>query len=387
MWYLMVFALAAMSALTIIQIPREWLKNKILRAFVIIYHSIGIASVALILFAVYRMKDGFLRELIVWTETVYFTLTLFGLFLSLVRWLAFEVARRFKHKNVLRALNSHTAFFLAVIGVSALYLVPSVYNATNLKTAEYNVNVEKTCSADNLSVTVVSDFHVGAGARRSEMDKMLEAVNAANSDVILICGDVCDSSSSVSDLEYMEQTLKKLSCRYGVYYAEGNHEKECRFDPDPYLSRAGVVILKDKGVRLENGVNIVGRKNELKKSAATIMDECGLNADEPTIVAQHRTKGLEQLDGVADLAVCGHTHGYQYPFAGLRMPVLVSVLYGYRTFGNTQAIVSSGVAEWGYRTKWPSKSEIVVINVNFSRMKTNLNRPQSRRFRSAKEAA
>lgn len=93
---------------------------------------------------------------------------------------------------------------------------------------------------------VISDFHVGAGARHSEMDQMVERVAAAKPELILIAGDVCDSASSVADLEYMEETLKKLSCPYGVYYAEGNHKVECRTDPEPYLLRAGITILCDR---------------------------------------------------------------------------------------------------------------------------------------------
>ena len=74
MWILLVLTLAVMSALTVIQTPREWLKNKLLRIVILIYHTVGITSIALILFAVCRMKDGLLREIIIWTETFYFTL-------------------------------------------------------------------------------------------------------------------------------------------------------------------------------------------------------------------------------------------------------------------------------------------------------------------------
>lgn len=365
MWYLLLFQLAAMSALTIIQTPREWLKNKVLRVLIIVYHTVGVGSIVLILFAVCRMKDGVLREIIVWTETFYFTLTLFGLFLSVVRYLAFEVARHFKHKNVLRVLSNHTAFVLAVVMISAIYMVPAIRSATELKVADYDVVIDKRCDADSLSVMVISDFHVGAGARHGEMDQTAKLVNASDCDLILICGDVCDSSSSVGDLEYMETTLKKLRCKYGVYYVEGNHEIQCRFDPEPYLLRAGVTILKDECVRLEIGVNVVGRKNELNKPVEKIIEEYGLNPNEPTIVAQHRTKGIENLDGVADLALCGHTHGYQFPFAGVMTPYMRIMAYGYRLFGNTKVIVTSGVAEWGYRTKWPSQSEVALVNVNF----------------------
>lgn len=365
MWILLIVSLVTVSALTVIQTPREWFKHKPTRILMIIFHTVGIASILLILFAVYRMKDGVLREVIIWTETFYFTLTAFALIISILRYLGFEIARHFKHRKILKILSSQAAFFLAAILISAAYMIPSAHNALNLRTVTYDISVDKACLSDNISVAVISDFHVGAGARHSEMDKMAELVIEAKPDLILIDGDVCDSSSSVSDLEYMEKTLKKLDCRYGIFYAEGNHEAECRFDPEPYLVRAGVTILKDKGIRLENGVNIVGRKNALDVSVEQIMRECGLDFDAPTIVLQHRTKDLAQLDGVADIATCGHTHGYQFPFYGVLMPYDRDISFGHRMYGKTHAIVSAGVSEWGYRTKWPSQSDITVINISF----------------------
>ena len=47
-------------------------------ALLILFHAAGIASILLILFAVYRMQDGPLRELIIWTETVYVTVAPFS---------------------------------------------------------------------------------------------------------------------------------------------------------------------------------------------------------------------------------------------------------------------------------------------------------------------
>lgn len=369
MWILLIVTLLVMSILTIIQTPREWLKNKVLRVILFAYHIIGISSIILILFAVYRMKDGLLREIIIWTETCYFTLTVYALLLSIVRYLGFEIARHFRHRNVLNILSSHTIFVLVVIFISLIYMVPSVYNATNLKTVTYDIEVSKNCNSKSISIALVSDFHIGAGARHKELDKMIELLLEEKPELVLIAGDICDSSSSIYDLEYLEEALKRIDCKYGVFYVEGNHEKECRINPDPYLLRAGVTILKDKGVTLENGINIVGRKNELKTSVNQIMEECGLDSIDPTIVLQHRTNGLSKLDGVANIAMCGHTHGYQFPFTGVLVPYFRDVSYGHKMYGKTNAIVSSGVAEWGYRTKWPSRSEIVLINIEFKEEK------------------
>lgn len=365
MWIVMILSFAVLSVLTIIQIPREWLRHKPTRILLIVFHTIGIASLVLILFVVYRMEDGLLREIIVWTETCYFTVLAFALLLAVVRYLGYELARHFKHRKILWILNSSLAFFLAVGLVSAAYMVPSVHGATTLRTVAYDIHLDKSCEAEAFSIAVISDFHVGAGARHSEMDQMVERVAEAKPELILIAGDVCDSASSEADLEYMEETLKKLSCPYGVYYAEGNHEVECRIDPEPYLLRAGITILKDEGVRLENGVNIVGRKNDLKKSVGQIVADCGLDPEAPTVVVQHRALKLNQIGGEADVALCGHTHGYQFPFFGVLVPHQRDITYGHQMFGDTHVIVSAGVSEWGYRTKWPSQSEVTMVNLSF----------------------
>lgn len=365
MWLALIAALLGMSALTMIQTPREWLKCPLPRFLLILFHAVGIVSIVLILFVVYRMEDGLLREAIIWTETCYFTVTAYALLLSVVRYFGFELARHFRHRQVLRILSSSTAFLLAVLLVSAAYMVPSVHNALTLQTVSYDIPISKSCGTDTLSVAVISDFHIGGGARHSELDQMAALLAAADPDVILIDGDVCDSSSSAEDLAYMEKILTGLHCRYGMFYAEGNHEQECRIDPDPYLLRAGVTILRDEGVQLENGVNLVGRRNALEVDAAQIMGSCGLDAAAPTIVLQHRTAGLHRLEGIADLAICGHTHGYQFPFMGLLMPYQRDISYGHRMYGDTNVIVSAGVAEWGYRTKWPSQSEVTLIHLRF----------------------
>jgi len=90
----MILSFAVLSALTIIQTPREWLRHKPTRILFIIFHTIGITSLVPILFVVYRMPDGLLREIIVWTETCYFTVLAFALLLALVRHLLYTARLR-----------------------------------------------------------------------------------------------------------------------------------------------------------------------------------------------------------------------------------------------------------------------------------------------------
>lgn len=367
MWFLLIAALLTMSALTIYQTPREWFKKKILRFFLLTYHVIGITSILLLLWVVYRMPDGFWRSTIVWVETVYFTITTFALIFSLVRHLAFSIALRFNKRKLVNALNSRSLFYCTVVLISILYLIPAVHNAMNLKSKSYNIEINKVCADKSVKAILLADFHVGAGATKYELDQMVKLTNAENPDVILIAGDVADSSSSISDLEYMEKSLKALNSRYGIYYAEGNHERESRIDPEPYLESAGVIILKDEAVNLENGLNIVGRRNELKESVSDILEKNNLDGNMPTISLQHKPKRLQTLCGQCDLVLSGHTHGYSFPFLGLRDYWRETFTCGQRQIGdNLNAVITSGVSQWGYKEKWPSQSDITVINISFT---------------------
>ena len=78
-------------------------------------------------------------------------------------------------------------------------MVLSVHGATTLRTVTYDIALDKSCETETFSIAVISDFHVGAGARHSEVDQMVERVAAAKPELILIAGDVCDSASSVAD--------------------------------------------------------------------------------------------------------------------------------------------------------------------------------------------
>lgn len=366
MWILLIAALLTMSAFTIYQTPREWLKRPILRIALVIYHIIGVTSILLLLWGVHLMNDGILRHAIIWVETVYFTVTVYALVFALVRHLCFSIALRFHKRKLIDVLGSRTLFCDVVVLVSALYLIPATYNASHLTSKSYDVTINKVCADKSVKAVLLADFHVGAGARRYELDQMVELTNEANPDVIFIAGDISDSSSSASDLEYMENSLKKLNSRYGIYYAEGNHERECNINPEPYLERANVTILKDEGIRLENGLNIVCRRNEIEETVPSIMEKSGLDSNQPTVVVQHKPKKLHKLINQCDLVLGGHTHGYAFPFLGLREPLANTLTCGYRVIGDDlNAIVTAGVSQWGYRGKWPSQSDITVINMNF----------------------
>lgn len=355
-----------MIVLAIILTPREWMRNRILAGFVMLFHALGVASMVLLLFFVYKMSDGFYREAIIWTMTVYFAFLEFTLILVIVRYCMHEIARHFDKKRILKIINNGAVFYLISMMITGLYLIPATHNATNLKATEYNISVNKSAQNGELTIVSCSDLHVGGGARHREIDQMLAYINAAHPDVVVIVGDVCDSSSSVNDLEYLKSALNQIDSRYGIYYCQGNHEDECREEWIPYMKEAGVIFLNDRGIELQKGINLIGRANELQMTVPEIIKKDNLDVNDVNIVIQHRPKELKEQDGISDLVICGHTHGYQFPFHSIYTPYTRDMAYGHQKFGLTDVVVTSGVSEWGYRSKWPSQSEVAIVNLKIA---------------------
>lgn len=359
----LIISIFAATALAVALTPREWLKNRILLITMSAFHILGISSIVALLFFVYKLEDGFFREAIIWTQTAYFVFVELTLILVIIRYCLHEIARHFNKKKFLRIINSSVAFYLTAILLSGFYLIPSTHNATVLKSTEYDISVQTPNESDIITIALCSDLHIGGGARHNEIDQMLTLINQAHPDLVLLPGDICDSSTSVSDLNYLKNALLQVESRLGIFYCPGNHEYECRENWAPYLQEAGVIFLEDNGIEIQDGINLIGRTYELEMSVSEILEQKHLDKSNINIVMQHSPNQFSEQDGISDLILCGHTHGYQFPFHSIFSPYTRKLSYGCQQFGSATVIVTSGISEWGYRSKWPSQSEVAVVKM------------------------
>ncbi|XP_003387749.1 PREDICTED: transmembrane protein with metallophosphoesterase domain-like [Amphimedon queenslandica] len=78
---------------------------------------------------------------------------------------------------------------------------------------------------DNLNGTTIvhlSDIHMGPFIGRSRVESVVKKANALNGDIIVITGDLIDSS--VENLWEAAKPLGELKTKLGVYYTTGNHD-------------------------------------------------------------------------------------------------------------------------------------------------------------------
>lgn len=347
------------------QTPPEWWKIRHTRILLSALYITGFCSLLILITFYYRIPDGFWKNLILYSETAFFSLLFIAFEVCLTRQFSYYTLRHFSSSALLRVLGSKKIFIGLVLVLTALYLAVGIYNADHLVITSYTVTIEKSCEVPSLKAVLIADLHVGAGSSPEHLDDMVQKINKEKPDVVLIAGDVSDSSSSENDLAALSRSLSQIESSFGVFYAEGNHESQTHYDPAPYLERAGVVILRDEAVELPGGIALVGQLDESEKPVSEVLKEASLSEDAPCLVIRHRPVGFSEMDG-GDLVLCGHSHGFQYPASALTFPYLYENVYGYRAFGERQTVTTCGVSVWGYHASWPSKKEIVVLTVDFT---------------------
>ena len=353
--------------------PISWRRNRMFKAVLILWHIAGTASLITV-FTLYRHipYEGVKYEIVRIGTFYYIMITLLGIMFFLRRvssrtylfvmeqtgQVVDEQQRRFIADKRL-----HAALFLAA---SFLICAVGFFNIDFLRDTHYEVHIPKSCAEDELNICLIADIHAGSGNWEFTYDDLAELIDASRPDVLLIAGDAFDETTSDSDVEYLGWALQTIKPpRFGSYFIYGNHDDAVEDWAAEQMRALGVTVLKDETALLGEDIQLVGRMDPKHKrlSAAELM--AGLDRDKPILVLTHRPKGFQELaDLGCDLAMAGHTHGFNIPqFLGANL--LQDTYYGIKRYGDMTAVTTSGVSAWGFHYKWPAVSEVVSIHVTF----------------------
>ena len=225
-------------------------------------------------------------------------------------------------------------------------------------------------------IVLLSDLHLGYHNRRSEFKKWVDLINAEHPDLILIGGDIIDSS--VRPL-LEENVTEEFHClKAPVYACLGNHEY---YSGEPKAQQfywdAGIHLLRDSVAKIGN-IAIIGRddrSNPHRKSIAEIIGQAERNRSltvlsnkkkykEFTILLDHQPYHLEEAEqnGI-DFQFSGHTHhGQVWPISWITDAIYEDA-FGPLRKGDTQYYVSSGMGIWGGKFRIGTRSEYVVLTL------------------------
>lgn len=228
-------------------------------------------------------------------------------------------------------------FVLIIIAILALFfIVVMIVDCHRLVIRKYDFASEKVSS--ELSMVLLTDLHGVCFGKNNY--RLINKIDTLKPDIIVIAGDMFTCSHRNSGIENATALLEKLSLKYPIYYADGNHELKTRIRTDEfgkryeeyesYLSSKGVSFINNESVYLSsNNVSIYGlsldfdyykKFLDIKPSVEYINELIKVaKKDSYCIVLAHNPEYFDEYSGWgADLVLSGHYHGglMRIPFIG-----------------------------------------------------------------------
>jgi uncharacterized protein len=270
----------------------------------------------------------------------------------------------FKKKGVYWIGLSLIFTFFIILGIG-------YYNAWNPVVRTYEVGINKKSELSDLKILMATDFHLGPVVGVDHLEKFVDIVEEEKPDIILLPGDIINDHIETFLEEDMSEVMAKIDAPLGVYAVLGNHDYYGD-DMEELLSeldRIGIEVLMDEYVKVEEYFYVVGRKELTDESRAGLPEYMGdVDSDLPIIMMDHQPVDFDiAQDSEVDLHLAGHTHGGQIFPANLITGIIFENDWGYLQKGNFHSIVSSGFGLWGPPLRVGTRSEAVVINVEFGK--------------------
>ena len=302
--------------------------------------------------------------------------------------LMIDLAAFIAKKTNMNYLNRRFQKFLRIAyrtGAAAFLLTFAIvcygkYNMYHIVRTDYDVTVNKSLSHD-YRVALVADLHYGVSIDAQQLQNVADSIEASSPDFVVLCGDIVDESTTAEGIDEAFSILGNIDTKLGVYYVYGNHDKSRYRSIDTVtgdnvdmqlvnaITENGITILEDRCVLLNDDMILVGRSDKMYraengKSINQILTDADKNR--AIIVADHQPNDYDALNSAGcDLVMSGHTHGGQiFPF-GIFSELLKAndMTYGFKKLGNLNAVVTSGIAGWGFDLRTEHHSEYVLINI------------------------
>ncbi len=254
-----------------------------------------------------------------------------------------------------------TPIYLAAM-VFALY---GFWNAANPVIKNFTVKIENLPEQwKGRTIVQASDIHVGAINRAGFMKKVVDLINSAKPDAVMITGDLFDGAGL--DLSHLVEPLNQIQAPLGIYFITGNHETYVGVQRSlDALQNINVRILRDELIDLD-GIQLVGidfPATTGKKSLDSLLAQ--IDRNKPCIVLYHIPALIDTMKQLGvDLQLAGHTHrGQLWPFNYITKRVYDGLDYGLYTDGSYNLYTSCGAGTWGPPLRSGNRPEVVAIKL------------------------
>ncbi|MFE3072160.1 metallophosphoesterase [Streptomyces sp. NPDC059247] len=222
-------------------------------------------------------------------------------------------------------------------------------------------------AAHGYRIAVVSDVHLGPILGRAHTQRIVDAVNSAQPDLIAVVGDLVDGT--VADLGSAAEPLARLRARHGSFFVTGNHEYFSGADAwVDHVRELGLRPLRNERLEIAAGFDLAGVDDIAGESqgqgpdfAKALGDRdraraAVLLAHQPVVVHDAVRHGV-------DLQLSGHTHGGQLWPGNFIAELANPTVAGLERYGDTQLYVSRGAGAWGPPVRVGAPSDITIVQL------------------------
>jgi predicted MPP superfamily phosphohydrolase len=278
---------------------------------------------------------------------------------------------KFPRRGAVKFIGA-TSLGLGLSGVLG-YLYAFQFEPHWLETTHIQIPIANLPTAfEGFKLVCLSDFHHEPGDGLRYIQKLVEAANRLQPDVICLLGDFVFSDAH--SIDALARVISELHAPYGVHAVLGNHDYWT--DPDIVkqgLEQVGIAVLINAGVSIQRGeqtIYIVGMDDGWSGIPDPGLALEGVPVDVPVILLMHEPDfagSISDLNRV-DLQISGHSHGGQIKPLFIEAPIRPAFARKYSAglyeVGDMQLYVTRGVGTIPPRARFncrPEISEIVLI--------------------------
>ena len=243
-------------------------------------------------------------------------------------------------------------FFVFLIILLAIGYVSTIF--IKVKT----ITIQSNKIRNQKKIVFISDIHLGSNSI-NHFKKIIKKIIPLNPDMILIGGDLIDSSSfQIDQLSILNKINKP------IYFVTGNHEYYLKNSNEiiDRLKEFNINLLDNKSSIIDD-INIIGvSDNQSLKKQKDIFFSKKIN-NTYNLCLVHKPSLWQFIKEECDLTLSGHTHNGQILPFNFLVSLKFKEKFGLYKSNLSLLYVSSGSGTWGPKLRLGSFNEVISITL------------------------
>lgn len=258
-------------------------------------------------------------------------------------------------------------FFLLILIAYSIFIEPFQIET------EY-LSYDYTLSDQSLTIVQFSDTHFDNFYDLKQAEKIVQAINNAQADIVVFTGDLFDKVNSYTNRDKISTYLAEINAVYGKFAVWGNHDYGGGAEKiyEQIMEESGFQVLCNEKVELNlpnsKTLTIIGLDELIfGEPDYSLLNE---NYTNPALLLVHEPDAVLNIaeNALPFLTLTGHSHGGQVriPFLGSPVHTVYAKAYCYKDYqlsNQSYLYVNTGLGTTTLPVRFNVKPSITVFKV------------------------